>query len=83
MPALKAPRGHGESGGIALCLRPPTRLPAATGAGRGFTYYDWKGNVVDDAKLRDRFSQLVIPPGMARGVDLSPGEWAYLGGGAR
>src|SRR4051812_45990312 len=30
--------------------------------GRGFTYYDWKGNVVNDAKLRDRFSQLVIPP---------------------
>jgi len=30
--------------------------------GRGFTYYDWKGNVVNDAKLRDRFNQLVIPP---------------------
>src|SRR4051812_32792928 len=30
--------------------------------GRGFTYYDWKGNIVNDAKLRDRFNQLVIPP---------------------
>jgi DNA topoisomerase-1 len=30
--------------------------------GRGFTYYDWTGKVVDDAKLRDRFSRLVIPP---------------------
>jgi DNA topoisomerase-1 len=30
--------------------------------GRGFVYYDWKGNVVHDVKLRDRFSQLVIPP---------------------
>ena len=24
--------------------------------GRGFTYYDWKGDVVNDAKLRDRRS---------------------------
>jgi DNA topoisomerase-1 len=30
--------------------------------GRGFTYYDWTGKVVTDAKLRDRFNQLVIPP---------------------
>ena len=30
--------------------------------GRGFVYYDWKGNLVADPKLRDRFSQLVIPP---------------------
>jgi DNA topoisomerase-1 len=30
--------------------------------GRGFAYYDWTGKLVTDAKLRDRFSQLVIPP---------------------
>jgi DNA topoisomerase-1 len=30
--------------------------------GRGFAYYDWKNQVVDDPKLRERFEQLVIPP---------------------
>jgi len=30
--------------------------------GRGFAYYDWNGNLVHDAALRQRFSQLVIPP---------------------
>lgn len=30
--------------------------------GRGFAYYDWSGKVVTDAKLRQRFEQLVIPP---------------------
>jgi DNA topoisomerase-1 len=30
--------------------------------GRGFAYYDWTGKLVTDTKLRDRFSQLVIPP---------------------
>src|SRR6188472_1320928 len=31
-------------------------------SGRGFTYYDWTGKVVRDPKLRERFTQLVIPP---------------------
>ena len=30
--------------------------------GRGFVYTDWKGNLVSDAKLRERFTKLVIPP---------------------
>jgi DNA topoisomerase-1 len=30
--------------------------------GRGFSYYDWKEQPVEDSKLRDRFNQLVIPP---------------------
>lgn len=30
--------------------------------GRGFAYYDWKGNLVRDPALRARFHALVIPP---------------------
>lgn len=30
--------------------------------GRGFSYYDWKGQPVDDLNLRNRFNQFVIPP---------------------
>ena len=30
--------------------------------GRGFAYYDWRGNVVDDPQVRTRFEELVIPP---------------------
>jgi DNA topoisomerase-1 len=30
--------------------------------GRGFTYIDWQGKAVEDTGLRQRFSQLVIPP---------------------
>lgn len=30
--------------------------------GRGFAYYDWKGNAIQDADLRKRFEALVIPP---------------------
>lgn len=30
--------------------------------GRGFAYYDWKGNAIQDAELRTRFEALVIPP---------------------
>ena len=30
--------------------------------GRGFTYLDWKGRRVTDARLRKRFEALVIPP---------------------
>jgi DNA topoisomerase-1 len=30
--------------------------------GRGFAYYDWNGNHVDDPEVRERIEQLVIPP---------------------
>src|SRR5215216_4926029 len=30
--------------------------------GRGFSYYDWNGKPVTDAKVRERITQLVIPP---------------------
>ncbi|MCC6455622.1 MAG: DNA topoisomerase IB [Caldilineaceae bacterium] len=30
--------------------------------GRGFSYVDWTGKTVQDAKVRERFEQLVIPP---------------------
>jgi DNA topoisomerase-1 len=30
--------------------------------GRGFVYYDWKGEMVRDPQMRARFEQLVIPP---------------------
>jgi DNA topoisomerase I len=30
--------------------------------GRGFSYYDWNGKPVTDVKVRERITQLVIPP---------------------